>query len=83
MSTELNDKWDYLNKRLDDQKTFLALLVSIGGIVFAVLAIVFTWNVASEKIEIREFKKEAVREIREELGKTTQPPKITLLTNTF
>ncbi len=82
MEKEIQDRLDLINKRIDDNKTLITTIVSAGGAVFAVLAIIFTWNLNSEKADLKDLRKELKQEVAAFLGKSTQQPDLKLFIQT-
>ena len=80
MDDETKGRFESLDKRLDDMKHHLQLLVAVLLGVFAVVSIIFNINVNAEKDRLIENAKELKKEIKELLGQTTGTPDLTLLT---
>lgn len=80
MEKELLDKISHLDKRIDDIKSFITLIVGTGTTVLGFLAVIFTWNVNAEKAELREFKKDLQQEVLEAVGKVNAAPVLSLET---
>ncbi|MEI7660982.1 MAG: hypothetical protein WCK34_02230 [Bacteroidota bacterium] len=74
--TDLGNRLQGTDKRIDDIKWFLGGITTVFGIVFSVLALIFNSNFNSEKESLREFR----NDMKAELGKTIQPPLIELFT---
>ena len=69
-----------LEKRLDDQKQFLGLIVGIAALLVSILSLVFAWNLSGERESLRFFKAELKEEVRIELKKVSKNPKLEILT---
>ena len=80
MEKEMSDKVNHLDKRIDDIKSFITLIVGTGVTLLGFLAVIFTWNVNTEKTELREFKKDLKKEILEAVGKVDSVPLLSLET---
>lgn len=76
MDKETASHIEQLNKRIDDLRTFFSSLVAAGGVIVAVLGLVFAWNLDSEKDDIRRFKEE----VKTDLRLKSRPPKLEFLT---
>jgi len=80
MDKEVEDKITHLEKRIDDIKSFITLIVSAGTTIIGILMIVFTWSATSEKSDLRSHKESLTKEIKEELGKRNKKADIELVT---
>lgn len=80
MDKEVEDKITHFEKRIDDIKSFITLIVSAGTTIIGILMIVFTWNASSEKADLRSHKESLTKEIKEELGKRNKEADIELVT---
>lgn len=80
MEKEVAERFEHTNKRIDDNKTMIQIVVSSGTAIFAVLAIVFTWNFNTEKNDLKAIKNEIKNEVNTYLGKNTLTPNIRLYT---
>ncbi len=80
MDKEVQERLDLINKRIDDNKTLITTIVSTGTAIFAVIAIIFTWNVNTEKNDLKELKKELKAEVDSFLGKSVEEPELRMFT---
>jgi hypothetical protein len=69
-----NDRLTSLEKRIDDIKWYIGVIITFLTVFFAVISYVFSENANSEKNGLIEFKKE----MREDLLKSAPPPEIQL-----
>ena len=74
MENEIVERFELINKRIDDNKTLIATIVSAGTAVFAVVAIIFSWNLNNERADLKELRNELRAEVKESLGKTKNFP---------
>lgn len=80
MDQEMQERLDLINKRIDDNKTLITTIVSTGTAIFAVIAIIFTWNVNTEKNDLKELKRELKLEVETFLGKNIAEPELKMFT---
>ncbi len=80
MNEETSDRFNQIDKRFEDYKTFFSLFLSVGTLIIGFVTIIFTLNFNNEKNDLREFKKELKEDINEELGRIGNPPQIKLFT---
>ena len=76
METETSERFKQVDKRIDDLRSFFSSMGTIAAAVFGTLAIIFAWNLNTEKKELREFRKEVKQEIKIALGQYAAPPKM-------
>ncbi len=73
-------RFDIVHKRIEDNKTLITTIVSSATAIFAVLAIVFTWNINIEKNDLKTLKKELKEEVKTFLGTNKKEADIVLFT---
>lgn len=80
MQQDSKDRFEQVDKRLDDLKSYLSLGSAIFTVIFAIVSIMFTWNLQSERANLRELEKDLKDEVRTSLGKLDEPPRIEIYT---
>ena len=78
MEKEALERLEFINKRIDDNRAYVATIISSAAGILALLIIVFTWNLNTEKNELKEFRTQLKEEVNTLLGKTKNHPKINL-----
>jgi hypothetical protein len=75
---EIYERLELVNKRIDDNKTLITTVVSSATAIFAVIAIIFTWNVNTEKEDLKSLKQEVKDEVESFLGKRVDQPELNI-----
>ena len=78
--SKIIERFDIVHKRIEDNKTLITTIVSSATAIFAVLALVFTWNMNTEKSELKSLKKELKEEVKTFLGNNKEEADIFLFT---
>jgi len=80
MENDIQDRFDLINKRIDDNKNLISTLLTVASVVFATLGIIFSWDVGRDREELKVFKAELKKDVEVFLGKNSNEPDISLFT---
>jgi hypothetical protein len=76
LSKQLNRRIDDLCNRFEDFRMYSTVALGLATVIFGLVAVIFKWDVNTEKTRIMDMERHLEEEVRAELGKLEKPPRV-------